>query len=573
MVEALRGDSARQKRLMELLAARLELDAQVADLLSDATGAVHDAARMIGLKERSCAAPFTMPACRTAWTEDRAKLWSVSLEKFVDWFIQPDLPLADCHREWIYLVCLFQFLVLLAPRGHGNSTVFGCWFPLWKIYMDANATIMLVASSASISETELRTVRQHIETNTQLEMGFGALGPPSALRWTQSELIVDRPKRTLKDPTLTATGQGSEILGRHVSNGFILCDDLVDDMNVSNPEGRTRLLEWLKGTLLPVLEPDQQLIVVGTRKHWDDLYGHLMELTQFHSATYRAIEENADGSKAVIWPAKYSLDALNKLNQTMGSILFDREFRNDILSDANSYFPFKWFKGEGATRGCFAYDEHILDHHYGSDLRKVIAVDPAISQVEGSSYFVAMTLGLDERGDFHLLNLFRAHLDFPEQIRVVARLCDQFLPSAVVIEDNGFQVALVQALKELHHQVPVISHRTTQQKHDPNQGIPLLSSFIEQGRIRFPMGDPESEKTSMVVVDELNKLGRGKHDDCVVTLWMDVSQLLREPSPGEVRATVIRSSLLDNTDGETNWRRRWPRDPGGTIVGGGSLWG
>ena len=564
LVEALRGDPARQKQLLELQA-RAWSSTRGSQICSGTKGV-----RGMSSNDRDLIAKAEL--CRNAyreglrfppWSAERANFWAFSFEKFVEWFLVPDLPIADFHRKWIRLLCSHQHLLLLAPRGHGKTTVVGCWYSLWRIFVNPNSTILLVASSADISAAELRSIRQHIEMNERLRIGFGPLGPPDAIRWTQDELIVDRPDRAMKDATVKALGQCGSIFGLRISDGFALCDDIVDDFNVATSEGRARLWEWFTGTLLPVLGPHEQIIVCGTRKHFDDLYARLMEVPQFHTEKCEAIIENSDGSRASLWPAVWPLDALDSRREMMGSILFDREYMNVVLADSNSLFPMSWFRGEGGRRGCYALDEQMLDHRPDGNWIIVQAVDVAIGQSESASYFVVVTLGRDERGDIHLLHLLREHLTFPDQLRAIEELYGRFQPTVVVVETNGYQAALQQALP---HYIPVVPHMTTRQKHDPQEGIPILQPLIEGGRLRFPMADPASRLKSEIVISELNQFGRAKHDDCVMALWMGVSRLLKSQSFGTARAEIIRSSKWHDPDDNDGWRRRWPRDPGGVAV-------
>jgi len=181
----------------------------------------------------------------------------------------------------------------------------------------------------------------------------------------------------------------------------------------------------------------------------------------------------------------------------------------------------------------------LLEHHYTDDLVKVIAVDLAAGKTEQASFFVALVLALDDRGDITLLKMVRDHLPFPDQVRVVIDLYDRFLPQAVVVENNGYQQAMVEAIPEKAARVPVVPHTTTRKKNDPMEGVLMLQPLVEAGRIRFPMGDPVSQSVSEIVISELNRLGVAAHDDTTAALWFGVARLLAEPEPEVVGGMVL----------------------------------
>ena len=117
-------------------------------------------------------------------------------------------------------------------------------------------------------------------------------------------------------------------------------------------------------------------------------------------------------------------------------------------------------------------------------------------------------------------------------------LHDRFLPQAVVVENNRYQQALVEAIPAAAR-VPVVPHTTTRKKNDPMEGVLMLQPLVEAGRIRFPMGDPVSQSVSEIAISELNRLGVAAHDDTTAALWFGVSRLLASPEIEVVEAMVL----------------------------------
>lgn len=515
-------------------------------------------------KAEWCRQTYRESLLHPAWSVARAELQLKSLLRFIDWFVPPSLSLADFHREWLRLFCLYPHVLLLAPRGHGKTTVTG-WYALWRICVDPSATILLLSGNSAVSETLMRPLRAELESNPRIRRGFGPLGPPDAARWTVDELIVARPDRALKDSTVRASGLGAKIRGRRVVNGFVLADDIADEINSATPEARARLEDWLMTSVYPVLEAEQQLMVTGTRLHEADLYASLARLPSFHTSVYDAIVETPDGSRAALWPEKYPLAELDQRLADMGSFRFNQEYRNIVLANRDSRFPMAWFAGDDGRPGCFAPAEHLQRRRRPEDVKVVQAVDLAIGQSERADYFVILTLGLGEDGAYHLLDLLRDRLPFPDQVRTIVRLWEDFHPEAVIVETNAYQKAIADELARINRNIPVVPHTTTtQSKHDPNQGLMLLQPLIERGQIRFPRGDSLSEETTMVVVTELNLYPHGRHDDTVLALWMAARWLNEETARRrEGKVHVFTASLADREEGDDGNPRNPRFDPHG----------
>lgn len=489
-----------------------------------------------------CKALYLAGLSSPPWTEARATYWAQSLECFINWFIGPGLPMPEFHREWCYLLCRYQFLCLLAPRDHAKTTVASIYYPLWRIYMDQNSTILLAASAGSVAALSLRAIKGHVESNLRLRQGFGDIKPaPDEMeKWTQTEIVVKRSNYTLKDPTIVAVGVGGSILTRRISNGFFVADDIVQDDEVLTEAGRERVRLWVNGVLIPVLEPGEQGVFIGTRKHDRDFYAELMDNPAFEHRVYDAHIDDSVEPWVTLWPEKWPQAALQARQQAIGTIQYNRNYRNMVLSDTDSPFPLSWFRGgERGLRGCFDWSAHMLDVHWGTDMVKVAGVDLAIGEGENSAYFVVMVWGLDARGDFPLIHMVRTRLSFPEQVRKIIELYDRFVPEAIVVENNAYQEAMLQTLKSMAPHLPVIPHTTTRRKHHPQEGVPMLQPLVEAGRLRLPMGDPQSRAMSEIVVSEFNRLGVGKFSDTVMATWFAIKRLVNQTERRPTGAIVL----------------------------------
>jgi len=455
-----------------------------------------------------------------AWSVERTKFHTESFWLFSNWFRPQSEPYQPFHKEWMEIACGQQFFGVLAPRDHSKSTTFGSNYPIWRLFMQPESTIMLVASAASVAELQMRRIKECIETDDLLKKYFGNLYPTNPIKWTNTEIIVERPAG-IAHPSVVALGVGAAILSRRAK--FVIADDIVRDDEVGD-EQRERLAAWVNGVLLGVLEPDDQVGFIGTKKHEWDFYGQLEQNRKYFYRRYDAIQkENPDGSWETLWPSKWPDKALKDRLELLGSHEFNRNYRNIAMGDNESPFPLKWLEK------CKQWDLDLHWEYPYQDIKKVISIDLSMnSQTKGSSgsYFVALVLGLLPDNRYIVLNMIRSKtFNFPQQVEEVSHLIEKFPPDAVIVETNAYQRAMYDTLVLKYPHINIESHVTGRNKNSPDEGIPILQPIIESARLLFPYANPTARAISDVIIEELNRLLVARYTDTVMALWFGVKWL------------------------------------------------
>ena len=77
---------------------------------------------------------------------------------------------------------------------------------------------------------------------------------------------------------------------------MIIIDDLEDEKTVFSATQRQKTRDWLRGTCMPMLTKGGTMVVVGTRKHYDDCYNMMMKDPTFKVVNTPAI---------IKWPKNY----------------------------------------------------------------------------------------------------------------------------------------------------------------------------------------------------------------------------------------------------------------------------
>ncbi|NQU08509.1 MAG: hypothetical protein HQ583_08105, partial [Candidatus Abyssubacteria bacterium] len=316
--------------------------------------------------------------------------------------------------------------LVLAPRGFGKSTLLSVVRCIFEIVRSPDVRILLASSTQAQAEAFVREVRGHMERNSIFRILFGDLVGP---KWTDRQLIVGKRRRIAKEPTIFATGVGGALVSRHFD--VVICDDVVDEENSRTESRRQKLRTWFFKVLLPCLEPDGRLSVLGTRYHYRDLYGHMIESGFMPSATViRAID--AEGKSP--WPEKFSVKRLEQIRREAGTVIFNAQYQNDTETMKGAVFKDKWLQFYDAAP---------------QSLRIFQGVDLAIATHAGADFFSIVTVGVDEWRNIYVLDCYKARLSFLQQTAAILERFERFDPIKVAIESNAYQAAQVERVREL----------------------------------------------------------------------------------------------------------------------------
>ena len=396
--------------------------------------------------------------------------------------------IAEVHRRMAGAARRERSLTL-APRGFGKSTLLSITRCIFEIVNNPDVRILLVSATQAQAEAFVREVRGHLERNSLFRTLFGDLVGP---KWTDRELIVNRRRRIAKEPTIFAIGVGGALVSRHFD--VIICDDIVDEENARTESRREKLRTWFYKVLLPCLEPDGGMSVVGTRYHYRDLYGHLIETGFTPEATIiRAID--ADGKSP--WPEKFSVERLEQIRREAGTVIFNAQYQNDTDAMKGAVFKDQWLQ---------FYD--VAPER----LRIFQGVDLSIAQHWRSDYFAVVTIGVDEWENIYVLDCYQARLSFRRQTAAIVERFRRFDPIKVAIESNAYQAAQVERVRELGVVRAVKTHTST----DKLSRAWKLSALFEDGRVRLGRDMHD-------LADQLLTFPQGEHDDLFDALEFAIS--------------------------------------------------
>lgn len=438
------------------------------------------------------------------------------------------------NLEWGNLIQLYLRVALLAGRSHGKSFEGSFAFILWRLYSydppslftkdtidNANRKeTALIVNSSSLGEVLVLKLAEEIRVNDILSeklnpQGKAKLGSKGIITETGSMLHM----------------RGSEGMIRGLHVGSCVCDDLPDESSLYSQEQRDKLKEIFYGSITPIVEPYGYLWVLGTPYSPSDLYSDLKNDKNFKVFEYPAIFPNGQ----LLAPDRFTFDKLTQERESLGTLVFSREYLVVPIADSSTIFPYEYLKRSLRGMEAYVFAENIETFPVKMQ-RVVIGCDFAISGNIGADYSVFTVWGIDSFENIYLIAMFRGKgISHDLQVNKIVEFNFKYKPHKIVCESNGFQKILAGLAKE-RGLVNIEEFTTTEgKKKDLHSGLPSLSALFESGRLRVPYGD---EKTRLLVNEmfgEFNSIAfnssRGTleasvgHDDICMSSFMAIQDL------------------------------------------------
>jgi len=401
--------------------------------------------------------------------------------------------------------------------------------------MNPKTRILIVSKTEALAGRLLKQITNAIENELKETEGFELTKPKTK---TELRLKIN----TNKEASITACGVGGSVTGMHYD--FILCDDIIDEMNTGTSSGRKKVWEWFTGSLLQLALPKTRLLVLGTRKHPEDIYGKLLKnpawsrevesaIIKYPDNIKEAIEKGESlgkffkfspegklkkviktGSWKTLWGKEWNINRLLLDRYLSGGLMFDREKQNDVTAMSGSVFKAKWIR-------------RYVRKPDREDMDIFLACDLAISEKENADRFSLVVVGINRNGNWFLLDEVSGRYSFLAQTQLIARKVEEWNPLRVGIEDVGYQRVMVERIRDLVS-VPVVS--ISHGKCSKVSRIRTLQPLFEEGRIY--VGDGFDG-----FVSELLDFPNGSHDDRIDAFEMAVG--LGTQSMGRARVEFV----------------------------------
>lgn len=422
--------------------------------------------------------------------------------------------------------------LVLAPRGHLKSTVCTVGYALWRIVRNPNIRILIANYKLDNAKAFLWQIRNFFTMSEMFNGCYYDLVPDmKKVKWNESAITVMRNSNP-KEATIEVTGVGGEITGRHYD--LIIFDDIVGPENVGTKEQLDKLRAWFNQTQF-LLDPGGEQVLVGTRWHFDDLYGFITENLSPPFEVFRRGIYKSDGSP--LWPEKFTSERISKLREQMekdpkgGKALFVAQYLNEVIDEASAPFKREFLR---------TYEKKDIPPNLGVS----IAVDPAISDKESADFAAITVRGVDENNRWWVLEATARRGLSPTDL--VSQIFQTYLKwtgmgfsvDAVAVESVAYQKSIQYLLRDEMFRtgtfLPLVD--VTNYRASKEYRIKGLIPRWEQGAILIPR---ERDDAMDELLDEMFRFPKAKHDDVLDSLAMH-DELTVVPSPRRDRPRARR---------------------------------
>ncbi len=261
---------------------------------------------------------------------------------------------------------------------------------------------------------------------------------------------------------------------------------------------RKKITEWFKAVAYTRLMPDNRIVIIMTRWHFDDLVGRLLEEAKekWDVLSLPAIAEHDDElterkTGEALWSSDYPLETLGQIKTSIGSREWNAQYQQKPFNEEGGMIQLSWFKRYD-LREVTKYDisariRHKNDEDKPFGIYKIIlSWDTAFKEAEMNDPSSCTAWGISKLG-YYLLYVFNKRVGFPALKRTAIKLWERYMAYnmgavAVLIEDRASGQSLIQVL-ESETRIPIIPI-----KPESNKVIRMdeISPIIEAGHVHLP---------------------------------------------------------------------------------------
>jgi len=400
--------------------------------------------------------------------------------------------------------------LVLEPRGSFKSSVVTVGGAIFDLVHNPNLRILIAGETQKNAKKFVKEIKTHIEENEKFRAIFGDWVNPDNI-WRDDEFIINRRTIVKKESSIMASSlEKQSITGQHYDKIYL--DDPVSFNNINTPEQLEKTINFYK-MLLSVLEPDGEIIILGTRYSALDLYGWLMDEDSPEAGNIDVLcKEAIDDDGNLLFPEVLTREFLEEQRKTQGNFIFACQYLNRPVSSDTCFF-----KQENIQ----FYDKPPKGLIY------FITFDPAISQKARSDYSAFIVNGVDFHHNWYIVEAIQQKLAPSDVVDMTFQLVQKYDPlMCVAMEKHTLeQVLRINLLSEMERRKTAF----------PLKELPTDTRVSKENRIRAL--EPRFQNRQIFIKKEMTALYHQllyyplgtKHDDLLDALKSQLA--ITFPSP------------------------------------------
>jgi phage terminase large subunit-like protein len=339
-------------------------------------------------------------------------------------YLFPDkFSLPFCKRLHNYMIDTFEETLTrtLAPRGHAKTTIEGFLLPMFYGLERPD----VYQHFLNVQNTSTKAINLNVSMKTEFEnneMLIALYGDMRALeeKWTEKSFVLKN------GVVFSCVGAGESIRGMQYKNkrpDCIIADDLYDDEDINNAQRVEKKNRWFWSTLYPAR--------AKSKKHAVHIQGTaISKVDLMHTSNDTKVFKIVDKDDNILWQDLWSKDDIAKEKEAIGSIIFSREYMNEVRDDESSIIKEAWIQP-------YKHSELIQT---GKKLTKICALDPACGEKELNDFSGYCILCVDELYNVYIQRVAEMKNSFNANMNCIDQWNERYNPNIFAIEAiSGFK--------------------------------------------------------------------------------------------------------------------------------------
>lgn len=412
------------------------------------------------------------------------------------------------HDEWSEAWDTGRRVLIIAPRAHGKTTV-TVLRVIWELGRNPDLRIKIACAADGRAMERLYEISQHITANPRVREVFPGLEPDPAASWSKHAIYVKRAARH-RDPSISAHGITSTATGTRAD--LLLADDVVDRRNaLAMPGMRETIKTAWKSDWVNLVENEGKIWYIGTRWTKTDLTADLMA-----NAEYQQLFYAIDPTFGAMWPDRWPEAALRARHREIGSIEFNRGFRNEVTDADTAVFREGWLHFAD-----LATDPSFQAAARAGELHTLTSYDTATAVGDDADYSAGVALAVHPPSRrCYVLDAWHARQTVAQQAAQIFREHQHYRPYRVLIEKAGQAVVDEWLLSEHPELRPVVE--TVHPTIGKVQRAQAITPLFERGEVIFSAhlnpDAPGWQPGRECLIHELRDFPVAKNDDQIDSL-------------------------------------------------------
>lgn len=379
--------------------------------------------------------------------------------------------IAPFHREFVdFIVSREKKKKLgLLPRGHLKTSLGSITNSIWTLLNDKRKRILIASFNWDYARKVLSEIRGKFESDRFMELFGDMRGSP----WNDDEIRLSGVERR-KEPSITTTGLERTITGMHFD--LIILDDIVSRENIGTMEQIEKAKMYYRD-ILDILEPNGEILILGTRWHFFDLYGWICNPESGLEKDFQIITRQITEDGRFIYPNKFNREVLDTLIRNKTEYEVSCQYFNNPVPDEERIFKVK----------------NVMNYWRGElDPRRYVfvAIDPASSKKKDSDYTGIVVVAAEPNRKLKVLEAIQKKLNTGERVNEYLRIIEKYRPNLKKfgIEKTGFQESDIFFLQQKLNENPENRFFITElipKQQSKLSRIEALQPFFERGDIQI----------------------------------------------------------------------------------------